>query len=97
MSFLEGIKFSIISDRDGDFSRAFGVLKLKDGQFGAARAQVILDQEGKMVHRSLHRFRLEANKPTTLPLRCKQFRRAKRANKKEGEGTGNSDEPKKGG
>ena len=32
MSFLEGIKFSIITDRDGDFSRAFGVLKLKDGQ-----------------------------------------------------------------
>ena len=28
-------------------------------------------------------------------MRCKQFRRAKRANKKEGEGTGNSDEPKK--
>ena len=56
MSFLEGIKFSIISDRDGDFSRAFGVPKLKDGQFGAARAQVILDQEGKMVHRSLHRY-----------------------------------------
>ena len=55
MSFLEGIKFSIISDRDGDFSRAFGVLKLKDGQFGAARALVILDQEGRMVHRSLHR------------------------------------------
>ena len=54
MSFLEGIKFSIISDRDGDFSRAFGVLKLKDGQFGAARALVILDQEGRMVHISLH-------------------------------------------
>ena len=41
MSFLKGIKFPIISDRDGDFYRAFGVLKLKDGQFGAARALVI--------------------------------------------------------
>ena len=54
MSFLNGVKFPIISDRDGDFSRAFGVLKLKDGQFGAARALVILDQEGRMVHMSLH-------------------------------------------
>ena len=35
---LKGIKFPIISDRDGDFSRAFGVLKLSDGNFGAARA-----------------------------------------------------------
>ena len=56
MSFLEGIKFSIISDRDGDFSRAFGDLKLKDGQFGAARALVFLDQEGRMVHRRMHRY-----------------------------------------
>merc|ERR1719452_306868 len=40
MSFLQGVKFPIISDRDGDFSRAFGVLKLKDGEFGAARALV---------------------------------------------------------
>ena len=35
---LKGIKFPIICDRDGDFSRAFGVLKLSDGNFGAARA-----------------------------------------------------------
>ena len=35
---LKGIKFPIISDRDGDFSRAFGVLKLSGGNFGAARA-----------------------------------------------------------
>merc|ERR1711910_225919 len=28
MSKLLGIKFPVISDRDGDFSRAFGVLKL---------------------------------------------------------------------
>ena len=46
-------EFPIIADRDGDFSRAFGVLKVKDGQFGAARALVILDQEGRMVHMSL--------------------------------------------
>ena len=36
---LKGIKFPIICDRDGDFSRAFGVLKLgSSGNFGAARA-----------------------------------------------------------
>ena len=35
---LKGIKFPIICDRDGDFSRAFGVLKLSGGNFGAARA-----------------------------------------------------------
>ena len=34
---VQGIKFTIISDRDGDFSRAAGVLKLQGGQFGAAR------------------------------------------------------------
>ena len=53
MSFLKEVKFPIIADRDGDFSRAFGVLKVKDGQFGASRALVILDQEGRMVHMSL--------------------------------------------
>ena len=42
---LKGIKFPIICDRDGDFSRAFGVLKisydtekLSDQKFGAVRA-----------------------------------------------------------
>ena len=35
---LKGIKFPILCDRDGDFSRAFGVLKLSGGNFGAARA-----------------------------------------------------------
>ena len=35
---LKGIKFPIVCDRDGDFSRAFGVLKLSGGNFGAARA-----------------------------------------------------------
>ena len=37
---LKGIKFPIICDRDGDFSRAFGVLKLSGGNFGAARAVI---------------------------------------------------------
>ena len=54
MSFLHGVKFPIISDRNGDFSRAFEVRKLKDGEFGAARSLVILDQEGRMVHVTLH-------------------------------------------
>ena len=43
---LKGIKFPIICDRDGDFSRAFGVLNISydkmktssERKFGAARA-----------------------------------------------------------
>ena len=34
----KGIKFPIICDRDGDFSRAFGVLKVSGENLGAARA-----------------------------------------------------------
>ena len=48
------ITFPIISDRDGDFSRSFGVMKVKNGKFGAARALVILDTKGRMVHLTLH-------------------------------------------
>jgi len=54
MSAFPDIAFPIISDRDGDFSRAFGVLKLTDGKFGAARALVILDTEGRMVHLTMN-------------------------------------------
>ena len=70
---LKGIKFPIISDRDGDFSRAFGVLKLSGGNFGAARAvfhdlspdswflflsQVaVLDPEMRLIHMSLRNER----------------------------------------
>jgi len=54
MSSFPDIAFPIISDRDGDFSRAFGVLKLTDGKFGAARALAILDTEGRMVHLALN-------------------------------------------
>ena len=36
--FVKGIKFPIICDRDGDFSRAFGVLKVSGENLGAARA-----------------------------------------------------------
>merc|ERR1712142_1318027 len=54
MKFFPELAFPIISDRDGDFSRSFGLLKLKNGEFGAARALVILDTEGRMVHLSLH-------------------------------------------
>merc|ERR1712240_180384 len=53
MKFFPELAFPIMSDRDGDFSRSFGVLKLKNGEFGAARALVILDTEGRMVHLSL--------------------------------------------
>jgi len=54
MNSLSDITFPIISDRDGDFSRSFGVLKVKNGKFGAARALVILDSNGRMVHLTLH-------------------------------------------
>ena len=36
MNSLQGINFPIISDRDGDFSRAFCVIKVENGKFGAA-------------------------------------------------------------
>jgi len=54
MNSLSDITFPIISDRDGDFSRSCGVLKVNNGKFGAARALVILDSNGRMVHLTLH-------------------------------------------
>jgi len=54
MNSLADITFPIISDRDGDLSRSFGVLKVKSDNFGAVRALVILDKEGRMVHLALH-------------------------------------------
>ena len=56
---LQGIKFPIISDRDGDFSRSFGVLKIYNDEtgadsFGAARAMVILNEDMKMVYLALN-------------------------------------------
>ena len=56
---LQGIKFPIISDRDGDFSRSFGVLKIYNDEtgadrFGAARALIILNEEMKMVYLALN-------------------------------------------
>merc|ERR1719244_726416 len=57
MSSLKGIKFPIISDRDGDFSRAFGILKVNKDCFGCARALVVLNPEMKMIHVSLNNER----------------------------------------
>ena len=57
---LQGITFPIISDRDGDFSRAFGVLKLEDGKFMAARAVLVLDPAAQLVHVSLRNERTRA-------------------------------------
>ena len=67
---LKGIKFPIICDRDGDFSRAFGVLKVSGENLGAARAVfetlvqfleyfcspqlAVLDPEKRLVHLRLH-------------------------------------------
>ena len=54
MESLQEVNFPVISDRDGDFSRAFGILKVNNEKFGAARALVILDTDGRMVHMTLH-------------------------------------------
>ena len=51
---LLGIRFPIICDKDGDFSRAFGVLKISKNTFGAVRALVVLNPDMKMIHISLN-------------------------------------------
>ena len=55
---LQGIKFPIISDLEGELSRSFGVLKIhkdKTGseRFTAARAVVILNDKMEMVYLQL--------------------------------------------
>ena len=55
---LQGIKFPIISDLEGELSRSFGVLKIhKDktgaAKFDAARAVVILNDKSEMVYLQL--------------------------------------------
>ena len=55
---LQGIKFPIISDLEGELSRSFGVLKIhkeKAGseRFAAARAVVILNDKMEMVYLQL--------------------------------------------
>merc|ERR1711874_279924 len=66
---LKGIKFPIICDRDGDFSRAFGVLKLSSGgNFGAARAVAVLDPEKRLIHLRLHNERTRARPDNFLQL-----------------------------
>ena len=54
MESLQEVKFPIISDRDIDFSKAFGVLKVNNAKFGAARALLILDTDGRMIYMTLH-------------------------------------------
>jgi len=68
---LKGIKFPIICDRDGDFSRAFGVLKLSSGNFGAARAVAVLDPEKRLVHLRLHNERTRSRPDSFLQLLSK--------------------------
>ncbi len=78
---VQGIKFPIISDRDGDFSRAAGVLKLQGGQFGAARcwpaysavqsrrrAVLVLDPELRLVHLALRNERTRARPGDALEV-----------------------------
>jgi len=65
---LKGIKFPIICDRDGDFSRAFGVLKLGGGNFGAARAVAVLDPEKRLIHLRMHNERTRARPDSFLQL-----------------------------
>ena len=66
MDSLKEIKFPIISDRDGDFSRSFGVLKVGKGEFGAARAIIILDPEMKMIYMDLRNEETKANPDKVL-------------------------------
>jgi len=68
MNSFPDIAFPIISDRDGDFSRAFGVLKVKNGKLGAARALVILDTEGRMVHFALNNENTKSNPVKVMEL-----------------------------
>ena len=55
---LQGIKFPIISDLDGELSRSFGVLKIHEdktgaAKFDAARAVVILNDKSEMMYLQL--------------------------------------------
>lgn len=45
---MEGIKFPVIADRNGDLSRNFGVLNLDTNL--SSRALAILNHEFKLVH-----------------------------------------------
>jgi len=65
---LKDIKFLIICNRDGDFSRAFAVLKLSGNNFGAARAVAVLDPEKKLVYLRLHNERTRARPDSFLHL-----------------------------
>ena len=66
MDSLKEVKFPIISDRDGDFSRSFGVLKVGKGEFGAARAIIILDPEMKMIYMDLRNEQTKAHPDKVL-------------------------------
>merc|ERR1711936_268901 len=65
---LKGIKFPIICDRDGDFPRAFGVLKVSGENLGAARALAVLDPEKRLVHPRLHNELTRARPDNLLRL-----------------------------
>ena len=67
---LQGIKFPIISDLEGELSRLFGVFKIhKDktgaSKFEAARAVVILNDRSEMVYRQLKNEKV-ASDPRTI-------------------------------
>ena len=45
---LKSIKFPIISDREGDFSRSFGVLKIYNDETGADRFGAARNENGAL-------------------------------------------------
>lgn len=70
---LQNIKFPIISDRDGDFSRSFGVLKVSKNDkgamsFDAARALVIMNDKMEMIYLTLKNENTASNPDEILDV-----------------------------
>ena len=72
-NYLQDIKFPIISDRDGDFSRSFGLLKIDKTKIGAekfhaARAVVILNDNKEMVYLCLKNEKIASNPEEVMAI-----------------------------
>ena len=72
-NYLQDIKFPIISDRDGDFSRSFGLLKIDKTKVGAekfhaARAVAILNDKKEMVYLCLKNEKVASNPEEVMAI-----------------------------
>ena len=72
-NYLQDIKFPIISDRDGDFSRSFGLLKIDKTKVGAekfhaARAVAILNDKKEMVYLCLKNEKIASNPEEVMAI-----------------------------